>query len=1474
MATIFVDLALDIVNAGDGRTSLREAIIEANTNVSISDTIRFDLSLAGQTIALAGPSIAITSNITIDGDVPPFGAIYGDNKADITIMGFGSQIFDMSGRYTAVNLLSLTLTNGGGSVGGAIRATDIDILRLFDTTIQFSGDYGGRGGAIYASDTALILVNSLLYSNKASEGGAIFSKGGSVYIAGSTIHDNDASLRGGAIHLEQNTVNMQSSSLYMVQSTVTGNSAAADSASATSGGAISTFSFSGSHSIAITNSVVAENTSGNADTLHDVAGTINTANYSVFGSDVTVTAGGNNIESVMDPGLGKLWINGGTVWSRNIDDSSSVLINGGSNASAYSGTDANGAPRISDGIVDVGATEFNGALVVTTELDVVNADDGLLSLREAVAIANGNSDADSITFAVGLAGKSIVLTGGELTIAATVSIDGDVNKDNRADITISGNGATRIFNISGGTTDVDLLSLTLSGGNGNNQGGGAISATGIATLDLVDTTISNNTARIGGGGVFVDGGAVTATRVLLTGNIAFDAFGGLAGVGGGGFGGGIAVQNGSLSLTSSTVHGNTASLTGGGINVSNAPLSLLNSTVTGNVATPNAGFGGAGAGISGADASTTITNSVVAGNIGTSYGTPSDVSGTVGTAGNSVFGSDVAGVTGGSNGNLESVTSLGLGALQDNGGTVMTRSIESSASPLVNAGSNAAAAGLATDANGNVRNSDGTVDIGATEFDGPLVVTTELDVVDASDGLLSLREAVTIANGDGNGDLIKFDATLAGKTIVLTSQLQITSDVTLDGDVNDDFKADITLSGGNANGILRATSAGTDLNVRSLTLTNGAAVYGGAIYAGGGGTLQVSHSTISNSSGSSFGGGIFSFVNTYVTNSTFFGNSAGNGGGGGIYSRYGYVVLMNTTVHDNSTTGLGGGVKSGFGDLLLINSTVAGNQADSDGAQVNAGGGIALVSNTLYIRNSVVATNTSGMGNAAHDVGGAVSSAGNSFFGTTVTIATDFGGNINTGGDPLLGELLDNGGTVLTMSPLDNSPLIGKGSNVFLPFDVFDVDGDDDTTEILPLDGRGGVRILLGTVDIGAVEQFPAELIRGTGGNNTIIGGLGADILFGLEGDDTITGGSANDYVEGGAGADTLDGGAGNGDMLSYAGSALGVNVDLALGVGSGGDAAFDTFINFENVTGSNKADTLFGNTLNNLLQGLNGADVIDGGDGNDTIIGGNGGDTLTGGAGIDTLSYVGSGGVTINLSANTATGSHATGDIISGFENLIGSNGKDDLVGSSGANVIFGFDGADIIRGGNGADTLNGGKGKDTLSYAGSALAVTVNLGANTASGGDADGDVIFGFENLIGSGQADTLTGSNAANVINGAGGADRIDGGGSLDTLTGGGGGDTFVLTRFQSHRDTITDFGLGADLLEIDAAAFGAGLVAGALDPNQFVLGTAAVDADDRFIYDGATGNLFFDKNGLAPGGVKLIATFSNLAVLDASDFVIV
>ena len=59
-----------------------------------------------------------------------------------------------------------------------------------------------------------------------------------------------------------------------------------------------------------------------------------------------------------------------------------------------------------------------------------------------------------------------------------------------------------------------------------------------------------------------------------------------------------------------------------------------------------------------------------------------------------------------------------------------------------------------------------------------------------------------------------------------------------------------------------------------------------------------------------------------------------------------------------------------------------------------------------------------------------------------------------------------------------------------------------------------------------------------------------------------------------------------------------------------------------------------------------------------------------------------------------------------------------------------------------------------------------------------------------------------------------------------------------------------------------------------DPNAFVTGTKALSAEDRFIYDGAAGRLYFDSNGNAAGGARLIATFSNLAAITDTDIFVV
>ncbi|MDE2751862.1 MAG: calcium-binding protein, partial [Gemmatimonadota bacterium] len=121
------------------------------------------------------------------------------------------------------------------------------------------------------------------------------------------------------------------------------------------------------------------------------------------------------------------------------------------------------------------------------------------------------------------------------------------------------------------------------------------------------------------------------------------------------------------------------------------------------------------------------------------------------------------------------------------------------------------------------------------------------------------------------------------------------------------------------------------------------------------------------------------------------------------------------------------------------------------------------------------------------------------------------------------------------------------------------------------------------------------------------------------------------------------------------------------------------------------------------------------------------------------------------------------------GDDRLYGGDADDILSGGTGNDVLEGRGGNDWLHGGAGADTLDGGDGSDTASYSGSRRAVTVNLAARSASGGDADGDRLVSIENLIGSYRADTLTGDAGDNVLEGGGGADTITGGGGSDTAS---------------------------------------------------------------------------------------------------------
>ncbi len=265
------------------------------------------------------------------------------------------------------------------------------------------------------------------------------------------------------------------------------------------------------------------------------------------------------------------------------------------------------------------------------------------------------------------------------------------------------------------------------------------------------------------------------------------------------------------------------------------------------------------------------------------------------------------------------------------------------------------------------------------------------------------------------------------------------------------------------------------------------------------------------------------------------------------------------------------------------------------------------------------------------------------------------------------------------------------------------------------LNGGGGGDTMFGGAD--------DDTLNGGAGSDHLGGDTGDDTLYGGADGDTLHGNAGDDTLSGNAGADTLDGGAGN-DTADYSGAAAAVTVSLAITTAQSGAEGGDTLSNIENLTGSAHNDTLTGDATPNTIKGGAGRDTLSGGDGRDELFGGDGGDHLSGGNGNDTLE---------------------------------GGPGTDNLGGGSGDDTLVGGSGNDLLRG-------NG--GHDTADYSASPAAVTVDLDANSASGGHAEGDTFSDIQALIGSDHDDTLTADSANNRLTGGAGADTLDGGAGVD------------------------------------------------------------------------------------------------------------
>ena len=292
-------------------------------------------------------------------------------------------------------------------------------------------------------------------------------------------------------------------------------------------------------------------------------------------------------------------------------------------------------------------------------------------IRDAIAEGGGPH-----TFACD--GPQTVVTAGEIVIYNDVTLDGE------GKLTVDGGGEHadsrddhRVFAVIafvyGEGVTAELRRFTVTGGwldqDPKSTGGAGIYNDGGGTLTLTNSTVSGNTAS-GGGGIFNNGGTLTLANSTVSENWAL-------------LGGGIK-NSGPLTLTNSTVSGNTASGGGGGINNS-GPLTLTNSTVSGNAGGYSGGIYNAG--------TATLTNSTVSGNTAEVSGGGGIWSlGTLALTNSLVDGDCVTGLgaTTTSNGyNIESplntcgfdqgtdqvnisTEALNLGPLADNGGPTMT----------------------------------------------------------------------------------------------------------------------------------------------------------------------------------------------------------------------------------------------------------------------------------------------------------------------------------------------------------------------------------------------------------------------------------------------------------------------------------------------------------------------------------------------------------------------------------------------------------------------------------------------------------------------------------------------------------------------------------------------------------------------------------------------------------------------------------
>lgn len=639
------------------------------------------------------------------------------------------------------------------------------------------------------------------------------------------------------------------------------------------------------------------------------------------------------------------------------------------------------------------------SITVTSHLDIVDANDGVVSLREAIAQANSIIGADEIGFDAALAGKTVLLTGGELLITDTLTITGlgsgqltiDASGSDPTPNTVQRDGS-RIFNVDDGSAqsvfkftlqDVSLrggdtagdggairsleeltvsnaiLSANAAGGFGGavystnkvslanclltdnrslKRGGAFYNANGVVLIE--DCEIKGNTSVSDGGGIYTTVSTLVVIDTVVANNTGFS-------------GGGLGGNAGSVKIEGSTINGNksTSSFTdggGGGVYVAFGNLSVQNSTISSNSSQRNGG------GIVSSNGaidiqSSTITGNTARGNGGGIYRNGSRYFGDLYVSESTISANSAEGYGGGIFGRTTTLTANTISGNSANaGGGVFSDRLTIADSTLSSNSAKTRGGGILA---GQLTLANSTLSGNAATDGGGAIYHTQSSTIAYS----VIRENTA---SKGGGIFAK-----SGATSVTNSTFEKNQAISGSGGIG-------------SGGAFYGTSVGSSF-VRTK-LSGNVAISGGAVYArnspvsfascsivdntatlgdGGGilgGAVVIEECTIARNIARGNGGGVFSFSRFDISDSVIADNSA-NYEGGGAFGYWGKFSVSGSVISGNSA-GKGGGGLFGGGDISVFFSTFSRNSA-KDGAGIFLEGNIKVESSTI---SGNVATNQGG----------------------------------------------------------------------------------------------------------------------------------------------------------------------------------------------------------------------------------------------------------------------------------------------------------------------------------------------------------------------------------------------------------------------------------------------------------------------------------------------------------------------------------